>query len=100
MDDPHKFGAEIAALAISRLKEIGLAVEEVASKRARLDRVNRSVNSSIELGRSAQLRNGRTIVDAEEWFRAAHAAFSAAMESARKDLRNNGLPVQTTGSGR
>jgi hypothetical protein len=38
MDDPTTYGAEIADLTVSRLKEIGLTIDEVSSKQERMER--------------------------------------------------------------
>lgn len=90
MDDPTQFGAEIAALTITRLKAIGLSIEEASSRRERLDRAGASACRSIALGRQAQITGGMTPVDADNWSKSAFAAFNSTMEAARLELYSDG----------
>jgi len=86
MDDPTTYGAEIADLTVSRLKEIGLTIDEVSSKQERMERAKASVGVSIALGRQAQIDKGMTPADADAWSKSAHAAFNSSIEAARRDL--------------
>ncbi|TBB67736.1 hypothetical protein ELH42_16910 [Rhizobium ruizarguesonis] len=86
MDEPTTYGAQIAALTVSRLKEIGLSIEEVPSKLERLERAKASVGISIALGRQAQIDSGMAPADADAWSKNAYAAFNSSMETARRDV--------------
>ncbi|MBY5610909.1 hypothetical protein E0H66_23055 [Rhizobium leguminosarum bv. viciae] len=95
MDDPSTYGAEIAALTVSRLKAIGLSIEEVSSKQERMERAKASVGVSIALGRQAQIDNGMSPSDADAWSKSAHAAFNSSIETARRDLASPAADLGT-----
>ena len=93
MRDPNIFGREIAALAMNRLRAVGLSSDPAVEKRQQVRRVSGDAMRAIEIAGGTLLGDGHELHKVQQWILDAKSAFNLGIVEGRQAIAMKAAPA-------